>query len=427
VRAALPCALALALGAASPAASGPEDDALRAGFGEAPLPAPDGGPLAGYGGLRTRRADSVLDAPQARALVLERGDKRLALIAADLLIARPQLTEPLRAHARERGVDAVLLAATHTHSGPGGYLPGWWAERITGGKERPGAALEIAAAAGLALDRAIDDLAPARLGAARAKVDLAENRRFDDGPDETELPLAVLRFGNGRLPVVVATHPGHPIVLSPDSRAYSADYLGPARSRLGERGWRALLLPGALGDQQPKSAHGPLWPDTVEAQREQAREIGHALADAILEAAQQVSAEGAEPVLRAAAHAWTLPPVQLRRFCPLWWAGPLASRFARGFFSPEAPVQVMQAGPAWFVGVPAEPSSEVGSALRAQLPRDAVPFVIAHTNDWTGYVVTAEVYERGGYESCMSFHGPGFGDSLVEAVGATVRELEAGP
>lgn len=425
MRSALLWALALVLSlpaaAQDPAAT---SGMLRAGFGEAALPAPEGGPLAGYGGLRTRRADDTFDPPQARALVLDEDGLRLALVSVDLVIARPELSEGLRDYAESRGVRGVLLAATHTHSGPGGYLEGWWAERLTAGKRRPGALQEIGEATRRALDRALDDLAPARLGATRARTDLAENRRFDDGPVETELPVLVLRFDDGRAPVVVATHPAHPTILSPRSHAYSADYLGSARARLAELGWRALLLPGALGDQEPKSALGPLWPDALEMQRAQAVEVGYALANEILAAAKPLPASDSRVELRSSVHGWTLPEVKLRRFCALWWVGPLTGGFARRFLSAHAPVQVLQVGPGWFIGVPAEPTSATGSAIRARLPAGAVPFVVAHANDWTGYVVPPDIYERGGYESCMSFHGPGFEASLVEAVDAAVQQLE---
>ena len=53
-----------------------------------------------------------------------------------------------------------------------------------------------------------------------------------------------------------------------------------------------------------------------------------------------------------------------------------------------------------------------------------MPFVVSHANDWTGYVVTPEVYRDGGYESCMSFHGPGMSAALTEKVAETVRSLD---
>ena len=377
-----PASVGRAMGNDASASSG--GDGLRAGFGSAPLPAPEGGPLAGYGGLRTRRAHGVLDAPEARALVLDQGDVRLALVTLDLVISRPGLRDRLREHASQRDVDSVLLAATHTHSGPGGYLEGWWAERITAGEERPGAVEEIGAAARLALDRALDDLAPARLGAISTHSDIAENRRFAEGPDETHLPLIVLRFAPERAPIVVASHSAHPIILSPDSHSYSADYVGHARHELQRQGWRALLLPGALGDQQPKSALGPLWSDGVDEQRAQAADVGTAFAAAVLAAAGPLAAPHSRIELRHAERAWALPEIRLRRFCPLWWLGPFASGFAREFLSSSAPVQVLQVGPAWIAGVPAEPTSEVGASIRDRLPEDSVRFAVAHANDWTG-------------------------------------------
>ena len=59
------------------------------------------------------------------------------------------------------------------------------------------------------------------------------------------------------------------------------------------------------------------------------------------------------------------------------------------------------------------------------MPEDSVRFAVAHANDWTGYVVTPEVYARGGYESCMSFHGPGVAASLADEVGELVRLLNS--
>ncbi|MBW2279234.1 MAG: hypothetical protein JRG82_00730 [Deltaproteobacteria bacterium] len=403
-------------------------DGLRVGFGAQALPAPEGGPLAGYGGLRTRTAVGHLDAPEARAVVLENGDARVAIVAVDLVIVRPELRDALREHASARGVGTVLVAATHTHSGPGGYLSGWWPARLTAGTERPGAAGEIADAARGALDRALADRAPARLGAVLGHSALAENRRRDDGPAETDLPVLVARFPGARParePVVVFAFGAHATVLSPQSRDYSADYVGATRRALGEAGWRALFLPGPLGDQQPVSALGPLWPDDLDVQREQVVEIGRALAVAVLESAER-AADQETPHFASAERWLDLPEPRLRRFCPIWWLGPFAGGPIRDFISTRAPVQVLRIGPAWLAGVPAEPSSDVGSELRAALRAQGagVPFVIAHANDWTGYVVTPEIYGAGGYEACMSFHGPGMAAALTEKVAQTARALD---
>ncbi len=79
----LACLLAI-----SPVAA---DAELRVGLGTAALPAPAGGVLAGYAAPWDRRADGVLDAPEARALVLESEELRVGLVTLDVLIARPAL------------------------------------------------------------------------------------------------------------------------------------------------------------------------------------------------------------------------------------------------------------------------------------------------------------------------------------------------
>ena len=56
------CLLGLGLVLAAPTTAVSTE--LRAGYGRAPLPAPDGGPLAGYGGLFDRNAEGVADPPK---------------------------------------------------------------------------------------------------------------------------------------------------------------------------------------------------------------------------------------------------------------------------------------------------------------------------------------------------------------------------
>ena len=201
---------------AAQAQSDAETDAegLRAGFGIAPLPTPDGGPLAGYGGLRDRNAEGVLDAPEARALVLDRAGLRVALVVLDLIIIRPSLRDELLELAPDLGVDAVILSATHTHSGPGAFVPGWLAERVVSGSYDPETPARIARSAGRAMERAVADLAPARVASSSNTLDLARNRRVIDGPAETALP--VLRIdADGSPPILVFAYGAHPIVLSP--------------------------------------------------------------------------------------------------------------------------------------------------------------------------------------------------------------------
>ncbi len=61
--------------------------------------------------------------------------------------------------------------------------------------------------------------------------------------------------------------------------------------------------------------------------------------------------------------------------------------------------------------------------MRALAPGGTVPFVLAHANDWIGYVVEQERYASGGYEACLAFHGPELADWLVAESEETLRLL----
>ncbi len=395
---------------------------LRAGLGVAELPARVGGAIGGFGGLTTRRAEGTLDPPQARALVLEQGELRVAVVALDIVIPRPNLRDALLEQIAPLGLDLLALVATHTHSGPGGYLPGFLAERVTGGEYDPEQPPRLAHAAARALERALADLAPARIASGRAAVELARNRRFADGATDNELPVLRADFSDGRAPIVVFAYGAHASLLSPRADLYSADWPGAARAALEAKGWRPLYLPGPLGDQEPKVDLG-FWP-SIDTERAKTREYGDAIASAVLDVAESLTPRA--NVELAALERWVEPPeVQLRRFCALWWTKPLVSGSVDSFISKRVPMQVVRAGDAELLFLPAEPGASTGADLRAGAPAQRTRFVVDHANDWLGYVVDPQAFERGGYEACFSFFGSGMAQWLTTQANETIGLLDA--
>ncbi len=98
---------------------------LRAGFGRADITPPAGVGLAGNGS-EGRRARGYRLRLYARALLLEDlGGNRIALVVADLPLGSALLhrrVAALTAAADSIGLDRLVLAVTHTHSGPGHYF-----------------------------------------------------------------------------------------------------------------------------------------------------------------------------------------------------------------------------------------------------------------------------------------------------------------
>ncbi len=92
---------------------------LRAGTGVTVITPPLGMPLAGH--FEYREAATIADDLTARALVLDDGATRLALVVCDLIRVPAWMVAAAREQIAERcGIpgDHVMIAATHTHTGP---------------------------------------------------------------------------------------------------------------------------------------------------------------------------------------------------------------------------------------------------------------------------------------------------------------------
>lgn len=398
-------ALLLALAAL---AGGARADGPRAGAAAVAIAPPAGVPLAGYGARGPgNRSAGALAPVEARALVVEGagGAPRVGIVALDALIVLPALREAVAARTRELALDALVVAATHTHAGPGGYAEPWIAQLVVMGWHDPAAQEAVAAASTRALGEASARLAPARLGAAVADgAGLAANRRPGGGPSDPAVPVLVVDGERGAIATLFALA-AHPTVLSPANDRLHPDYPGFARARIeAERGGVALFLAGPLGDQKPHLAGEPEWPDEVARQVETARRLGEALAARVLAAARSATPIADARVAFASA-AWELPPIDVRASCAFWVGAPLLSLLGRAFFPERAPLVAIRLGGLRVFASPLELGVEVAAALRARAPAGGPLLIAAHANDWLGYLLMPEDWDRGGYEPCLAYHG----------------------
>src|SRR3954469_16887899 len=108
---------------ALPAGAAAKAPALRAGAGQADITPPQFGYFLGGWTRADRVARGVSTRLYANALVLQRGDRKIALVAAELFAIPAGLQEDVARAVADLGYDrtTVLLAASHTHSGPGGF------------------------------------------------------------------------------------------------------------------------------------------------------------------------------------------------------------------------------------------------------------------------------------------------------------------
>jgi neutral ceramidase len=198
VRALAVAALLAALSAA-PAQAAP----LQAGAARADITPPTGYPLLGWA-RGDARAEGQHTRLFARAIVLQRGSRRLALVAADLNM----ISGGLVVHAARRaGFDPreLIVSASHTHAGPTGYSNFLFKDAAfptpnapQGGVTEPDPVLYafLVRRLALVLTRARADLAPAVAGWGQTRlVGLTANRSLEAHLADHGLVLA---RGEGR-------------------------------------------------------------------------------------------------------------------------------------------------------------------------------------------------------------------------------------
>jgi hypothetical protein len=379
-------------------------------------------PLGGYAARRAAPATGVHDPVYARALVLDDGAHKAALVSVDLCFAPANLKADVQEKLKAAGVTGfegagLFLVATHTHSGPDPLAmhaqnhfvaPGWSAYDPN---LREFTTRRIADAV-VAADRA---LAPARIGSLQeADHDaLNRNRRHDPAVDSTFTVVRVV--GEDGKPIgEIVDFASHPTLYGDDMREVSADWPGVTEATIDDRlhGGVCLFFNGALGDASPNGV------DDVKGD-EKVKVYGDRVAKAALDRLDRVT-----PLPAVTVATWSqdvpLPPRKPNGFFFLA-AGQLGldMRAARGLVNDLMPTSThlsfVKIGDALLMGFPCEPSGALGmeAEATARAAGVKVPVVVGLTNEWLAYALTPTQYRAGKYEAMMSFYGDQFGPALM--------------
>lgn len=382
-------------------------DEIRAGVAKEVFALPAGVPLAGYSKRHGKPSIGVHDPVGVRALVIEDGSTTAALVSCELLIIDDHLFNAVRTRLLKRGLpsDLVLIvAATHTHSGPGAYGTRFF-EKISMGHYDPRVFDALVNAIVDTVIRAHAKTVPARVGYTTVPTQgFVKNRMEDGGLVDAELILSAVYPVSSRVPLaVIAAFAAHPTTLGSWNRWLSGDYPGVLMAEVERHvpGAVCLFFAGSVGDQAPTKA-GIGY--------ERAAWIGQRLARHAVTALQGVSPV---PPGRFTAHqvrvALAPAKVRLGRHVTLpRWAG-------RRLVDGEATLSVLLLGHQAFVGVPCDLEADLGQELKAAArARDLQPVVIGFAADYIGYCVSEARYRTAEYEALMAFNGPKTGPMLVE-------------
>jgi len=449
---------------------------LLAGAARTKLDPPVGLAMAGYGN-RVGRAAGVHDDLAAQAMVLSDGASKVAIAGVDVLALGQRIADDVRERVAAKSdidADAIMVCATHTHSGPAFNI---FATPRADAKLADGRSLELERALpekiASAIIRANENLEPASLRAVSSRFTLGTNRRLmrpnrqiqlaanyhgvADGEAEV---LGV--FNRGSEPIAfVLNYPCHGVVLCEDNLLYSRDWPGFAMEEI-ERAASAasgipaisIFLQGATGNIDPRSR------GNFTVAEENGRAMGRAAFDAIRSAesltdvrisarrlGMKLKLKSLDVALKSARDCAAQTEAslnnhrggdgyQLKRLrdhhsqslSALAALESLANQnrrdrrvdMPRGELSTS--LTVVTIGNLAMVGIPGEPFVELGLALKRS-PHFAHTFVVGYCNDLIGYIPTRAAYDEGGYEVDTARIAAGSGENIVDVALSTLEEM----
>jgi neutral ceramidase len=417
---------------------------MKAGFATADITPPIGTPMAGYPDVRLdlpwapdamkgyvgrqrQVSAGVHDPLLVTALALEADGELAVLIGLDTLVVTRDFTRRLREGLAPLGAapEHVLVAASHTHSGPD--LFAWWE-----GSEAAAPAEHTLAAAVEAATRALQRLEEAVLSFGAGSLDYASVNRRDEANGPLDGTVAVLRASSARSGTAIAlavVYACHPVTLDYANLRFSADYVAPFRQTLSAAfgGAGVVFLNGAAGNINParfpyEQRANIYIPQTLENYPvnwggfADTDRLGRTLAGEALQAAERALPVEGDTISGALASA-RLPlkgPEQLAEFLDFmsFRENYRAELVSRGELETE--VQVIRIGDVALVALPGEPFVELGLELkrRAGGGRTAV---VGFANDDVRYVMTDDAYVAGQYETVGTPLDAGSADALVAA------------
>jgi hypothetical protein len=379
---------------------------LFAGGASVAIEVVPGTPVGGYPRVRWA-SQGVRDAPMVRALVLSTPGFAAAVASADVLLVPPELRRRVESRLADLRLDALLLAATHTHAGPGGHWRDALGERVGTGPFDERALDRLAAAAERAVREALAARVPARLAAARAQLPALVRNRDGNAPDARLLVLRALA-ADGRALGQVVVFPAHATVLGSDNRLLSGDWPG-ALAR--ELPGTTVFLQGAVGDQSVSLWGGVPDPETYA--RALAAEVGR-LPFPPGDPEPPLGAGLAEVSLPAPSFA-AVPRFLDRLLQNLLWT----------WLPDRTDVLALRAGPALLLAVPAEPAEEVARRWREAMGEGAE--VVSLARDYVGYVETPERVRARAGEARRTYLGPELARVLGDGLAAAARAQGQAP
>jgi hypothetical protein len=444
-------ALSLSLSLAPTRASGASDRVFRAGAATSNITPPLGISISGLIGQRGN-AKGIHDELHARCLVLDDGRTQVAIVVVDSTVVSRDVFESAKKQVQETigfPVNRILASATHTHSTPQGVV-------ITGSQEEKDYHVFLAGRIADGIRRAVNNLAPARIGwGSGRKPEYVFNRRSlikpegklpnpfgetndqiqlnptvgnphligPSAPVDPEVAILSVQHADGR-PLALLANYGLHYVGGTGGGQVSADYFGEFAEQIKERlapGRRhppfvGIMSNGTSGNvnnvdfSQPRTGPQPPF--------ERVRQVAEGVAAEVQRVWQTIEYHAWVPLAMEESDLDLVvrrPTAERLAWAQKIWSGASGKlpRDRREVYARETlevakypatiPVklQAIRIGTLGIAANPCEMFAQTGLEIKAQSPL-AQTFTISLANGHNGYLPTPRDHELGGYETWLA-------------------------
>ena len=414
---------------------------IQIGFAKKVITPPPGIELGGYAGFRP--CSGVHDPLWCKAVVLDQGTNRWALLAMDLLSIDESLSNRIEATLSDLGITAAIVTAIHSHASPCGIVlnEGPLAEVNRVSEQDPNGFLayteSVIANAKAACAEAMQHMENFEIRCARGPAPaIGSERHTGENPGLT-MTVMQARTETGRS-LILYQIPCHPTVLGPENLLASADFIGSIEPRLDAD--MAVFLNGAAGDISTRfTRHEQTYNEcdriaaiAAAAVNQLIRSVPYSVPAPVTALRRYITLqprpvdtiEAARKTLDQATAKWTaakndgMDPGKLRILKSYVEGAGVALEFATtmsGIEELHLPVTAFTFGGLRFVTVPGEIFSSLWSS-------EAVP--VCYANGYYRYITDTEAYSRGYYEAMAAIVAKGQGEIFMEKVTELLNQLD---
>jgi neutral ceramidase len=380
-----------------------EDGPIAVGYAVENLTPPTPIPLAGYGNRKGKPYTSILDSIYIRTMVLQQGEKQVAIVSADMLIIPPTVVEVLKEALPLIGFSLAntYLGATHTHNSIGQWGEG--ATRFIYGKYDADVVDFIARKIITSIVHAKENLVQSTLHYIEMPMETVVRGRLENQlhVDSTFRAIEVKRADSTKL--LLMTFSAHATCLYSKQNILSRDYPGPLVDQMESRaGYTfAMFMAGAVGSH---TCSPPAFGETCN------QWMADHMVDIYLERKSH-HYEALHPSLGMMITSFPLSEAQVKLTKGLavrsWF-------FKKAFGDYPVFISALQIGNVVMLGTPCDFSGELGLNVSAHASqRNLHAMITSFNGGYIGYVTPQRYFDVDHYETrLMNWYQQGTGEYM---------------